>query len=298
MNPSVHDLLRDYGRRFDARLAEFLPPDDGASDLAAAMRYSALAPGKRLRPYLVSECCAVAGGSEDDAVAAAAAIECVHVFSLIHDDLPAMDDDDLRRGQPTCHVRFGEANAILAGDALLSLAFELIVRHTPDAEVAGQLVLEVCDAVGIRGMIGGQAADIAGQQHPPSLARVRDIHARKTGRLIEASCRMGAIVGGSTAARQRPNILQMLADYGRWLGSAFQITDDVLDVTATRESMGKAVRKDAEVGKQTYPACVGIEESRQAARDACKAATTALAILGPEADNLRAMAEFVLERAS
>ncbi|RJP34425.1 MAG: polyprenyl synthetase family protein [Phycisphaerales bacterium] len=297
MNQTVSETLKDYARRFDVRLAEFLPADDGASDLAQAVRYSALAPGKRLRPYLVSQCCTIAGGDVEQSYPAAAAIECVHVFSLIHDDLPAMDDDDLRRGQPTCHRRFSEATAILAGDALLTLAFELLVRHAQDAGLAVRLVREVSEAVGIGGMIGGQAADIAGQRRPASLERVRDIHARKTARLIEASCRVGAMIGASTGAAQRPNIMQTLAEYGRWLGSAFQITDDVLDVTATREAMGKAVRKDAAVGKQTYPACVGVEESRRAAREACARAVDALTALGPEADDLRALAGFVLERA-
>lgn len=307
--------LQEFAAGFDAALKAYLPLQDGLSPLVEAMRYSALAPGKRLRPYLVARCCDLAGGwdrySKDNlcgttpgappagdrshtlhpAMHVAAAVECVHVFSLIHDDLPAVDDDDLRRGQPTSHKVYGEANAILAGDALLSLGFELLVRHTADARIAVRLVRELAEAVGAAGMIGGQAADIAQEKRPPDLSLVKAIHARKTARLIEASCRLGVIYadGGD-------DILEALGRYGRGLGRAFQITDDLLDVTATREALGKAVGKDAKSCKQTYPGCVGIDKSRRAAAEASQQALAALADFDQDADELRALARFVVER--
>ncbi len=388
---AVLSALRSFAAEFDVALEGYLPSDDGSSQLAAAIAYSALAPGKRLRPYLVARCCEVAcgvgatgnsvgatgslparvvtddtggqaasgtrgdanqsravlspvrsvphpstgvkdGAPADAAVAhghtphpamhVAAAVECVHAFSLIHDDLPAMDDDDLRRGRPTNHKVFGEANAILAGNALLSLAFELLVRHTPDARIAAGLVLELADAVGAAGMIGGQAADIAGQDRPPDLTLVESIHARKTARLMEAACRLGAMYGEmlkteppkaesptlnsafSISAFQRfgvsafqrfsvSDIVETLGRYGRFLGVAFQITDDLLDVTATREGLGKEVGKDASSGKQTHPSCVGVEESRRAAARATRRAVEALASFGESAEDLRALARFV-----
>lgn len=291
---NVHPLLERFAADFAARFAGWLPePRDASDTLVAAMRYAALGPGKRIRPFLVHQCCTLVGGSVADADAPAAAVELVHAFSLVHDDLPAMDDDVLRRGRPTCHVQFDEATAILAGDALLALAFEILATAVPDAHRGRALIAELARATGSAGMIGGQAADLAGERAPCTLERVRDIHARKTGALITAACRMGGIAGG--AARDK---LERLADYGRNLGLAFQIADDLLDVTATTEQLGKATAKDAARRKQTYPACVGTEQASIAGEAAVADARAALRDLGPEADVLRALADFVLVRRS
>ena len=255
------------------------------------MRYSALAPGKRFRPYLVAASCRLCGGTDGLALPVAAAMECVHAFSLVHDDLPAMDDDDLRRGRPTCHKVFGEAMAILAGDALLALAFEILVTRTaPSTDRAG-LVRILAEATGRNGMIGGQAADILGERLPPSLQRVRQIHAGKTAALISASCRMGAVAAGADAAA-----IEALGRYGRHVGMAFQIADDLLDLTSTPQQLGKATAKDAEAHKQTYPAVVGMESARLAAVEETAKAIEALKPFGAAADNLRSLARFVIER--
>lgn len=284
--------LADFTKTFDRHLDEFLRPgSDVPPQLADAMRYSVLAPGKRLRPYLVTRCCELVGGRAEDAWHGGAAIECVHAFSLIHDDLPAMDNDDLRRGQPTCHKRFGEALAILAGDALLALAFELLTKHTPDAGVAAGLVLELAQATGWTGMIGGQTADVLGETQPPELARVAYIHARKTGCLLTAACRLGGRLGGAAEAT-----LAALGAYGRDLGRAFQIADDILDITSTPAALGKTVGKDAAAGKQTYPRCVGVEASQAAARSAAREAIAHLGAFGPEAADLRALADYAVDR--
>jgi len=256
------------------------------------MRYSLLAPGKRLRPYLTCRCCCLAGGDEASAYPVAAAVECVHAFSLIHDDLPAMDDDDVRRGQPACHVRFGEATAILAGDALLALAFELVAGATASQRLAGLLTLELARAVGTAGMIGGQAEDLAGEQHPPDQALTELIHLRKTARLFECACRLGAMLADNEGRAR-----EALGDYGRHLGLAFQATDDLLDATATAEQLGKPTGKDAGRGKQTLVRCVGIEESRRRAAVYVDQAVAALAPFGPQADDLRELARYVLRRA-
>ena len=278
--------------RFERQLDLLLKPEgDVPPRLLEAMRYAALAPGKRLRPYLAVRCCELAGGREEDAWHVAAALECVHAFSLVHDDLPAMDDDDLRRGQPTTHKQFGEAIAILAGDALLTLAFELLVRPAPQSLRSGELVLELARAAGWCGMVAGQAADILGETQPSDLQLTTFIQERKTGCLFEAACRLGACAGGADyRTRDR------LGGYGRDLGKAFQIADDILDVLSTSEALGKTVGKDAEAGKQTYPACVGIDVSRAAARDAVSAAAAWLGPFGEAAADLRELASYVVDR--
>ncbi|UCG16036.1 MAG: polyprenyl synthetase family protein [Phycisphaerales bacterium] len=284
--------LARFARRFEPAFARLLEtPPDVPERLAEAMRYSALGVGKRIRPFLVVRCCELVGGCFDDALGPAAAVECVHAFSLVHDDLPAMDDDDLRRGRPTNHKVYGDAMAILAGDALLALAFELIATGTPDAARAGRLTAELARGAGWQGMIGGQVADIAGQTQDPDLERVRYIHECKTASLIATACRLGAIAGGGDA-----ETIQRLGNYGRHVGLAFQIADDLLDVTSSAEVMGKAVDKDAAAGKQTYPGCVGIAESRRAGMAAVDAAVAALAPSGEPADDLRDLARFCMER--
>ncbi len=284
--------LAAFVDRFDEAFGRLLAaPGDAPARLAEAMRYSALAPGKRVRPFLVVRSCELVGGRFDDCLGAAGAVECVHAFSLIHDDLPAMDDDDLRRGLPTNHKVYGEALAILAGDALVTLAFELIARSTPHAARVGRLTSELARGAGWQGMIGGQVADIAGESEAPHLERVHYIHERKTAALIATACRMGAAAGGGT-----DDDIDSLGTYGTHVGLAFQIADDLLDVTSTPEVMGKAVGKDAGAGKQTYPRCVGPQESRRAGLAAVDAAVAALTRFGNEADDLRALARFCMER--
>ena len=223
----------------------------------------------------------------------AVAAECVHVFSLIHDDLPAMDDDDLRRGQPTNHKVFGEAVAILAGDALLALAFEIIARYTPDKAVVPELVAELAGATGWCGIIGGQTADVLGESQPPERELVEYIDLHKTARLFEGCCRMGAVVAGADQHQ-----LEALGRFGRHFGTAFQIADDLLDLTSTEQQMGKRVGKDLAAGKQTYPRVAGIEASRRVAHEQVELAIAALESFGESADDLRDLARYILVRRS
>jgi geranylgeranyl pyrophosphate synthase len=259
--------------------------------LMQAIEYSLLAGGKRLRPALVLECAKACGRSDSpSALAAAAAIELVHTFSLVHDDLPAMDDDDLRRGRPTNHKVFGEAMAILAGDAMTTIAFEILATDAA-ASVASALVAELARASGPEGMIGGQVIDIDPQHRPANLADLQHLHRMKTGALLTAACRLGAIAAGTSPAK-----LAALDAYGRQLGLAFQIVDDILDQTATAEQLGKATGKDAAKGKVTYPMLMGLDSSRCEAQNALQAALDALEPFGELAHSLRALAVFVVER--
>ncbi len=291
MTHSPAETLRAFAVEFDKRLGDYLSAVDVPTPLLNAVRYSALAHGKRIRPYLVVRCCELSGGHQNDAWSAAAAVECVHAFSLIHDDLPAMDDDDLRRGQPTTHKKFGEALAILAGDALLALAFELIARDQADHDRIAAMTLELARQTGWSGMIGGQAADILGQGTPSSEKLVEYIHQRKTACLFEASCRIGALAGkGDSGANDA------LARFGRHLGRAFQIADDLLDVTASAGALGKKSGKDESAGKQTYPQCVGVDASRAMGLEESQAAVAQLLEFGDKAEDLRALAGFVVSR--
>ena len=290
---SIEAALRQTAATVDAALRERLARYDGASPrLAEAMRYSLEAGGKRLRPALVLWCGEACGGDPLTAMPPAVAVECVHTFSLIHDDLPALDDDDLRRGRPTCHKQYGEAIAILAGDALLALAFEVLGGEVADPGVATAMTCELAAAAGWQGMIGGEAADIEGQSMTPDAALVARIHAAKTARLIEASCRLGAL-----AAKASESQLAALARYGHEFGLAFQATDDLLDLTASSGHLGKRTGKDAAAGKQTYPRAVGMEEARRIAREATDRAVAALRPLAGGGARLTALARFVLERA-
>ena len=253
------------------------------------MRYALLSPGKRLRPVLARVCCEAAGGRADDAAAVAAAVECVHAYSLVHDDLPAMDDDDLRRGRPTCHKQFDEATAILAGDALLTLAFGLAAGSPRDP--AGG-VADLAAAAGACGMVGGQAADLAAEIEPVADAEeLASIHRRKTGRLIAAACSLGARAAGAGPQTQRD-----LTDYGLAVGLAFQVADDLLDATGDPRTMGKAAGKDAGRGKATYPGLLGVEESRRYAAELVGGACDALARLRTGANGASAEAVELLTR--
>ncbi len=255
------------------------------------MRYSALAPGKRLRPMLVLMAAEACGGLVERAMPAACAVEMVHAYSLIHDDLPAMDDDDLRRGRPTCHRQFDEATAILAGDGLLTLAFELLATHVHPGEVAARCCAVLASAAGVVGMVGGQADDMAGGLQGGDLERIESIHARKTGALIRASLELGAICAGADRGRTAALCL-----FGDRLGLAFQITDDLLDVRGDAGAVGKRVGKDAEQGKATYPALLGVEASIQRAERLIEEACDGLHPLGAKGARLEAVARYVLER--
>ena len=292
MAASVPEQLRAFAAEFDRRFEACLEPvDDVPAELTEAIHYSALTPGKRIRPYLVTRCCKLVGGDLTDAWPAAVAVECVHTFSLIHDDLPAMDDDDLRRGRPTCHKQFGEATAILAGDALVMLAFETLVGQVADGARASRMVFELAKGAGWGGMIGGQAADMYGESRPPTLELVRCIHQQKTARLFETACRLGVMAAGGET-----DVLAYLGRYGRMLGQAFQIADDLLDLSSTPGMLGKNVSKDARANKQTFPRCVGKEESQAAATEAVDAAIAELDSFGADAEDLRALAVYVIDR--
>lgn len=290
------------------RLGELLSARDGAPHgLIEAMRYSAMASGKRLRPLLVILAAEACGGRDIAALGAACAVEMVHVYSLIHDDLPAMDDDDLRRGQPTCHKQFGEAMAILAGDGLLTLAFQTLAESYPPTTAAA-CCLELARGAGAAGMVGGQVEDLAwerghefgNRRHPAAshnLEALENIHARKTGALFRACLRLGVLV----AQGERPGgpdavAMDCLDAYGRCFGLAFQITDDLLDVGSSADQAGKRVQKDAGRGKLTYPSFLGVEESRRRAGDLCREADEHLGVLGPAGRPLAAFAHLILDR--
>jgi geranylgeranyl diphosphate synthase type II len=284
--------LRITASEVDAAMRRWLDgPSKTPLRLLEAMRYSLEAGGKRLRPALVLWSAQLCGSSPSAAMPAALAVECVHTFSLIHDDLPALDNDDLRRGRPTSHKAFGEAAAILAGDGLLALAFEILATDSHDAASAIAMVRELAAATGWRGMIGGEAADIEGEKQPPSVAIVEQIHAAKTARLIEACCRLGAIAAQADSWQEKA-----LVRYGKNLGLAFQAADDLLDETGAAESLGKPVRRDHQNGKQTYPRVVGVEASRRLAEDLTQKAIDSLEPFGEQAARLIALARYVVAR--
>lgn len=263
--------------------------------LIEAMRYSSLGGGKRLRPFLVAESAAVFAVPRGSALLAGAALECIHCYSLIHDDLPAMDNSDLRRGRPTLHKAYDDATAILAGDALLTLAFDIITRDEihQDANVRLLLTRALARAAGIGGMAGGQMLDLAGEgrfgdREPVDVARLQQM---KTGALLRFGCIAGAILGQSS-----PKEYQALDDYGRALGEAFQIADDLLDVEGDAAALGKQTGQDAALGKTTFVTQLGIDGAKQRVRDLLARADSALSIFGAKGDVLRAAARFVADR--
>src|SRR6266850_762120 len=300
--------LSDFAKRLDqtaedteALLAKLLSdellPDEivRPKRLVEAMRYSSLGGGKRLRPFLVVESSAVFGVAREAALLAGAALECIHCYSLVHDDLPAMDNSDLRRGRPTLHKAYDDATAILAGDALLTLAFDIITRDEihRDAGVRLALTRALARAAGVGGMAGGQMLDLAGEgrfgdREPVDVARLQQM---KTGALLRYGCIAGAILGQSSQAEY-----QALDDYGRALGEAFQIADDLLDVEGDAAALGKQTGQDAALGKTTFVTQLGIEGARQRVRDLLARADSALSTFGAKGDVLRAAARFVAER--
>jgi farnesyl diphosphate synthase len=268
--------------------------------LLEAMRYATLSGGKRLRPFFVVETARLFGVQDVPALMTAAAVECVHSYSLIHDDLPAMDDDAVRRGRPTTHRAFDEATAILAGDALLTFAFDLLARPQTHADPAVRiaLVAELARAAGLGGMAGGQILDLAAEgrfgatpPHPAAEGEIMILEAMKTGTLLRAACRMGGILGGASPAARRA-----LDRYGSALGQAFQIADDLLDVEGDAVELGKATRKDATAGKATLVAVLGRQGARERLAAWVAEAAGALAVFGEQAALLRAAAHFVAER--
>jgi geranylgeranyl diphosphate synthase type II len=294
------------------------PNHDCPARLRESMRYSVEAGGKRLRPVMVLLACEACGGNPTDAIPAAVAIEFIHTYSLIHDDLPAMDNDDLRRGRPTNHKQFDEATAILAGDGLLTLAFEILTRDIKNADVAVACVLDLASAAGVDGMVGGQMADLQGEiaemadasqdggtvdpesgqtgadeqcEQTGKVLQLEAIHLRKTGRLLRSALTMGGRI-----AKADKNTVEMLDHFGKCVGLAFQIADDLLDITGDEAKMGKGVRKDAELGKLTYPGLLGLEESRRRATSLIDEACRSIEPLGDRGLRLEALARFVLER--
>ena len=254
--------------------------------LVEAMRYSLFAGGKRLRPALALGAAEMVCGDDSPGLPAACAIEMIHTYSLIHDDLPAMDNDDLRRGKPTSHTVFGEAGAILAGDALLTMAFDVAADSGRT-----EIVREIARAAGVAGMVGGQQMDMEAEGTQLTLDALRRVHACKTGALFRVSVRTGALCGGAGAEQ-----LGALTAYGEHIGLAFQIADDILDVSGTEEALGKPIGSDAALAKSTYPALVGLDEARQRAEEAVEAAVKALALFGREGDIFRSLARFSVER--
>ena len=295
MSLDVHAYMKERARAVDEALERSLPPESAPPETVhKAMRYSVFAGGKRLRPVLVIAGAEAVGGAMDDVMPTACAMELIHTYSLVHDDLPAMDDDDFRRGRPTSHKVFGDAMAILAGDGLLTLAFRLLaenLRPGMDGRVLRDVLVEVAEAAGTGGMVGGQVADLEAEGRQVTPEALDYIHLHKTAALIRASIRSGAALCGATPAQ-----LQALAVAGTSLGLAFQIVDDILDVTGTTEQLGKTAGKDQAQQKATYPAVHGLAASRARAEALMAEALGALQPFGPPAEPLRALGRFILDR--
>ncbi len=306
-DPAFAENLARVAARVEARLEAALGDAAQAGEIArperlmAAMRHGVLGGGKRVRAFLVVEGAAMLGAAPDGALEAAAAIECLHAYSLVHDDLPAMDDDDMRRGRPTVHRAFDDATAILAGDALLTLAFELLSAEAThrDPGIRAALVLDLARSAGLGGMVGGQMLDLAaegrfdgGGARALAADAIRALQAMKTGALIGWSCRAGAHLAGDVAA------LAALARYGRAVGLAFQLADDLIDLEGDAASAGKATGKDAAAGKATLPGLNGVAWTRSELARLVTEADTALAPFGARAASLRAMARFIADRSA
>ncbi|HQB39986.1 MAG TPA: polyprenyl synthetase family protein [Deltaproteobacteria bacterium] len=289
--------LKEQIARVDAALDKYLPKEgERPESLHKSMRYSVFAGGKRVRPVLMLAACQAVGGDTEKAMPAACAIEMIHTYSLIHDDLPAMDDDDFRRGNPTNHKVFGEAIAILAGDALLTEAFKLIsdplfaAQCDPISRLA--VIHEIATCAGSYGMVGGQVVDMESEGKPGmDLPTVQYIHTHKTGALIKAAVVAGAVLGGADQGK-----LAAITRYGEAAGLAFQIADDILDIEGTTEEIGKDAGSDQERGKATYPAVMGLAAAKEEARSMMDEAFKALEVFGAEADPLREIAAYIVKR--
>ncbi|WP_417795751.1 polyprenyl synthetase family protein [Terasakiella pusilla] len=270
-------------------------PEGPEAQVVKAMRYSALGGGKRVRPFLVTASARLFGVSEDSALRVAAALEMVHCYSLVHDDLPAMDDDDLRRGRATCHIEFDEATAILAGDALLTRAFEVLADEAThqDPKVRCELVSELAKASGMNGMVGGQMIDLMAESRELDIPEITRLQRLKTGALIVFACKAGAILGKTGELKRHA-----LRNYGHDLGLAFQIADDLLDVEASVEETGKQVGKDADRGKATFVSLLGVDRAREQAHILSNQACDHLDVFDQGTELLRAMAQYVVNRRS
>ncbi|MET0514133.1 MAG: polyprenyl synthetase family protein [Nitrospiraceae bacterium] len=290
---NIKDYLERKRGDIDGYLESVVPgADEPPVTLHESMRYSLFAGGKRVRPILMIAAAEAVGDPGSAILPIASSLELIHTYSLIHDDLPAMDNDDFRRGKPTNHKVYGEAMAILAGDALLTMAFELCSRAgSVNASRQVQLIHELALGSGNRGMVGGQVLDIQAENKDIDLATLQSIHKHKTGMLIRAAVRMGAIAAGAT-----PIQLHSLTGYAEDIGLAFQIADDVLNVTGTREELGKNPNTDAQRGKKTYPTFYGVDGARTLAEDCVSRATNRLSTFGPSADPLRELARYISSR--
>jgi len=294
----INRYLQEKKERVDSALEIYLPKkEEFTLNLHKAIQHSLFAGGKRIRPILSIASFEAVGGEGERILPFACALEMIHTYSLIHDDLPAIDNDDYRRGKPTCHKIFGEAIAILAGDGLLTEAFKLMTNQPAKDHPSSNrglildLINEVAQAAGVLGMVGGQVVDIESEGKAVDLPTVQYIHTHKTGAMILASVRVGAKLGGA-----KEEILKVLTRYGESLGLAFQIADDILNVEGKAALMGKKTGSDLSKGKATYPSVLGVEESKKRARELVHLAVDALKPLGPEADPLREIARFVMAR--
>ena len=293
-----HEYAEQVREEVEAALTEVVKFGAGCpNDLKAAIEHSLLAPCKRLRPLLVLMSAEACGSTRGQAMPAACAVELVHTYSLVHDDLPAMDNDSIRRGRPSCHIAFGEATAILAGDALLALAFEVLATRVKPPDIAVRCCRELAQAAGPTALVGGQMDDLNGNSPVVrtvpgrELDRLQSIHERKTGALFRTCLRLGALIAGA-----ENELLTRLDTYGRRVGMAFQIIDDLLDARGNAKTLGKSVGKDADQGKLTFPRILGIDQSRQQAVQHIEAACQELAPLGADAERLQGLAQYILER--
>jgi geranylgeranyl diphosphate synthase type II len=287
--------IKNKNQQINVALEKILHDSQPSEPIVQAMKYSLMADGKRIRPVLCLAAAEAVGGKPQTVLPAACALEIVHTYSLIHDDLPAMDNDDLRRGKPTCHVAFDEATAILAGDALLTLAFQVLssVQFTGENQASGWLkvIHIISTAAGYQGMIRGQMLDMASEGQHLTVDELKSMHALKTGALIEAS-----LVCGALLADARKHQLEILQTYAQNIGLAFQVTDDILNVEGNPKEMGKAVGTDQLREKSTYPAILGLETSRQFAKNLVEKALQALEVFDKKAEPLRGLATYIIDR--
>ncbi|MBF0195263.1 MAG: polyprenyl synthetase family protein [Magnetococcales bacterium] len=288
------EYLKQQKQLVDNALDKLVPAaNKPPARLNQAIRHSLIDGGKRLRPILVLAAAQAVGGKPEPLLPFACALECIHTYSLIHDDLPAMDNDDVRRGRPTCHKQFDEATAILAGDGLLTLAFELAARPIQDVPAQDSLamVVQLSQDAGIHGMVGGQMMDMEAEDREVELAELQYIHIHKTGALIRSSCMAGACLGGGDKSQ-----IKLIKRYGEAIGLAFQITDDILDIVGDSELMGKTIGKDQQQAKATYPALMGLGQARDEADNLVNEALSCLQGFSADAEPLRALARYITDR--
>lgn len=289
------DVLKEKINYIETLLNEYMPKEEGYQQtVIQAMNYSLKAGGKRLRPILTLESCKIVGGKEEDAIPFAVAIEMIHTYSLIHDDLPALDNDDLRRGKPTNHKVFGEAMATLAGDALLNYAFEVMLSSSIDKKDSNKYlkaINEVAKHAGIYGMIGGQVVDVESENKIIDKDKLDFIHLNKTAAMIIGCMRAGAIIGGASQEE-----LEKVTKYGKNIGLSFQIVDDILDITGDEAKLGKPIGSDIENSKSTYPSLLGLEKSRQIARQLIEEGKSSIDELSSEIDFLNQLGDYIISR--